>query len=171
MWWHVRERDTAAEGSIEGPEKLGFIWVSFGNLKINYLFIFWYPLYIFRKGEVQIVLRHRRRAFAERLYGSKRIASFEIRGKMALIRGSYGYLKILFIFRYSLRIARLVESVFKCEIRIYSAPRNLVTSYLMLAMSQNSKKQESYDVSKFIKNQVRVVRGGSGFPRSDRVLT
>ena len=104
---------------------------------------------------------------------AKRIASFEIRGKMALIRGSYGYLKniILFIFRYPLRIARLVESVFKCEIRIYSAPRNLVTSYLMLAMSQNSKKQESYDVSKFIKNQVRVVRGGSGFPRSDRVLT
>ena len=74
---------------------------------------------------------------------------------MALIRGSYGYLKniILFIFRYPLRIARLVESVFKCEIRIYSAPRNLVTSYLMLAMSQNSKKQESYDVSKFIKNR------------------
>ena len=84
---------------------------------------------------------------------------------MALIRGSYGYLKIiiLFIFRYPLRIARLVESVFKCEIRTYSAPRNLVTSYLMLAMSQNSKKQESYDVSKFIKNQVRVVRGGPGF--------
>ena len=34
----------------------------------------------------------------ERLYGSKRIASFEIRGKMALIRGSYGYLKIIIFY-------------------------------------------------------------------------